>query len=66
MIEHAIGCGFDRIEFRIDTRNRRSMRAVEKLGATLEGVMRRQRTTWTGYRRDTAVYALLAEDWRPA
>ena len=65
MIEHALACGFDRIEFRVDTRNGRSMRAVEKLGATLEGVMRRQRITWTGYRRDTALYSLLAEEWRP-
>ena len=66
MIDHAIACGFDRIEFRVDTRNGRSMRAVEKLGATLEGVMRRQRITWTGYRRDTALYSLLADEWRPA
>jgi len=34
MIEHALGLGFDRIEFRIDTRNARSARAVENLNAT--------------------------------
>ena len=64
LIDHALACGFQRIEFRIDTRNARSMAAVEKLGATKEGVMRRQRVTWTGYVRDTALYALLAEEWR--
>jgi RimJ/RimL family protein N-acetyltransferase len=64
MIDHAIACGFERIEFRVDTRNGRSMRAVEKLGASLEGIMRRQRITWTSYRRDTALYALLADDWQ--
>ena len=64
LIDHAIACGFDRIEFRIDTRNGRSMRAVEKLGAAREGIMRRHRITWTGYRRDTALYALLADEWR--
>ena len=63
MIDHAIACGFHRIEFRVDTRNSRSMAAVAKLGARLEGVLRRQRITWTGYVRDTAVYSLLAEDW---
>ena len=63
LIGHAIASGFDRIEFRIDTRNARSMRAVEKLGSRLEGIMRRHRITWTGYRRDTALYALFAEDW---
>lgn len=64
MINQAIACGFTRIEFRIDTRNLRSMRAVEKLGATLEGVLRKNRITWTGYVRDTAVYGLLADEWR--
>lgn len=64
LIGHAIACGFDRIEFRIDARNGRSLRAVEKLGAVREGLMRRHRITWTGHRRDTALYALLAEDWR--
>ncbi len=64
LIDHAIACGFRRIEFRIDTRNARSMAAVEKLGAVKEGVMRRQRVTWTGHVRDTALYSLLAGEWR--
>lgn len=64
MIDHALACGFTRIEFRIDTRNARSMRAVEKLGAIKEGVLRKDRVTWTGYVRDTAVYGLLADEWR--
>ena len=63
MIDHAIACGFTRIAFRIDTRNGRSMRAVEKLGAVREGTLRKDRVTWTGYVRDTAVYGLLAEEW---
>jgi RimJ/RimL family protein N-acetyltransferase len=63
MIAHAFACGFTRIEFRVDTRNPRSMAAVRKLGAVQEGVLRRNRVTWTGYVRDTAVFGLLAEDW---
>ena len=63
MIDHAIACGYTRIEFRVDTRNQRSMAAVAKLGATLEGVLRRNRITWTGYVRDTAVYSLLPDEW---
>ena len=66
MIEHAFSEGFTRIEFRIDTRNTRSMRAVEKLGAAHEGTLRKNKTTWTGYRRDTAVFGLLAKDWQAA
>ncbi|MEM8827218.1 MAG: GNAT family protein [Pseudomonadota bacterium] len=64
MIDHAFASGVRRIEFRIDTRNRRSMRATEKLGATHEGTLRRNRITWTGYIRDTAVYGLLADEWQ--
>lgn len=63
MIGRAIACGYHRIEFRVDTRNARSMAAVAKLGATPEGVLRRNRVTWTGYVRDTAVFSLLPEEW---
>ncbi|MGP1283064.1 MAG: GNAT family N-acetyltransferase [Parasphingopyxis sp.] len=63
MIDHALACGYRRIEFRIDTRNARSMAAVRKLGATHEGTLRKNRITWTGYVRDTAVFGLLADEW---
>lgn len=63
MIEHAWACGFTKIEFRVDTRNTRSMAAVLKLGAQQEGVLRQNRVTWTGYRRDTAVFGLLRDEW---
>ena len=63
MIEHAFACGFHRIEFRVDTRNARSMAAVLKLGAKQEGILRQNRITWTGYCRDTAVFGLLREEW---
>jgi RimJ/RimL family protein N-acetyltransferase len=64
MIDHAFACGFTRIEFRVDTRNKRSMAAVLKLGATHEGTLRKNRITWTNYVRDTAVFGLLEEEWR--
>ncbi|VWX57741.1 GNAT family N-acetyltransferase [Sphingorhabdus sp. 109] len=63
MIDHAFAQGFNRIEFRVDTRNKRSMAAVLKLGAKHEGTLRKNRTTWTGYVRDTAVFGLLWEEW---
>ena len=62
MIEHAFACGIRRIEFRVDTRNTRSCAAVLKLGAQCEGTLRRNRVTWTGYVRDTAVFGLLPSD----
>ncbi len=63
MIDHAFTEGFTRIEFRVDTRNTRSMAAVSKLGAVHEGTLRRNRVTWTGYVRDTAIFGLLRDDW---
>ncbi|WP_336987113.1 GNAT family protein [Altererythrobacter aquiaggeris] len=63
MIEHAFANGFTRIQFNIDTRNKRSMAAVAKLGATLEGTLRRNRKTWNGYVRDTAQFGLLEDEW---
>lgn len=63
LINHAIACGYTRIEFRVDTRNERSMAAVLKLGASHEGTLRKNRITWTGYVRDTAVFGLLASEW---
>ncbi|CAN5307641.1 GNAT family protein [soil metagenome] len=63
LIDRAFACGFQRIEFRIDARNGRSLRAVEKLGAVREGVLRRQRITWTGHIRDTVVSSILREEW---
>lgn len=64
MLDRAFGAGFQRVQFSIDTRNGRSMRAVEKIGAVREGTLRKHRVTWTSYVRDTAIYSILAEEWR--
>ena len=64
LLDHAFACGYRKVEFRVDTRNTRSMAAVLKLGATQEGVLRKNRVTWTGYERDTAVFGLLREEWQ--
>lgn len=64
MIDHAFAVGIRRIEFRIDERNKRSQSAVAKLGCTKEGTLRSERITWTGHVRDTALWSLLAGEWR--
>ncbi|MGK2910924.1 MAG: GNAT family N-acetyltransferase [Sphingobium sp.] len=64
LLARAFASGVQRVEFRIDARNTRSLRAVEKLGAVREGVMRRQRRTWTGHFRDTVILSILREEWR--
>lgn len=63
MIGRAIHCGFRRIEFRVDSRNRRSQAAMTKLGAVREGVIRAERITWTGHVRDTVLFSILADEW---
>jgi N-acetyltransferase len=63
MLAHAFSSGAVRVQFRVDTRNLRSQAAVAKLGAVREGVLRRDRLTWTGYIRDTAYFSILASEW---
>jgi RimJ/RimL family protein N-acetyltransferase len=63
MLEHAFESGAVRVQFRVDTRNLRSQAAVAKLGAVREGVLRRDRLTWTGYVRDTVFFSILDEEW---
>lgn len=63
LLDRAYASGFRRVEFRVDRRNLRSQAAVRKLGALEEGVLRQERTTWTGHVRDTVVFSLLAHEW---
>jgi RimJ/RimL family protein N-acetyltransferase len=54
---------FEKIEFRIDERNNKSRRAVEKLGATLEGILRKDTLMNDGFRRSTCCYGIMKEEW---
>jgi RimJ/RimL family protein N-acetyltransferase len=63
MLRRAFECGFRRIEFRVDERNKRSQAAMTKLGAVREGVLRADRITWNGHVRDTVLFSILSEEW---
>ena len=63
MMARAFGCGFRRIEFRVDRRNARSQAAMKKLGAVREGVLRADRITWTNHTRDTVLFSILENEW---
>lgn len=52
-----------RVQFTVDARNQRSQAALERLGATREGVLRQERVLPGGYIRDTVVYSVLAGEW---
>jgi RimJ/RimL family protein N-acetyltransferase len=66
MIDQAFSHGFERIEFKVDARNTRSLAAVAKLGAVREGQLRRDRVTWTGHVRDTVIFSILRDEWLAA
>jgi len=53
----------EKVEFRIDERNLRSRRAVEKIGGVLEGVLRKSVIVKGGFRRSSACYGILKEEW---
>lgn len=63
MLGEAFDAGFGRVQFHVDEINARSRAAVLKLGATFEGIQRWDRIVWTGRRRSTAVYSIIAPEW---
>jgi RimJ/RimL family protein N-acetyltransferase len=63
LLGHAFDAGITRVQFKVDAINLRSRAAVAKLGATFEGILRRDRIVWTGRVRDTSFYSILADEW---
>ncbi len=63
MLGHAFGAQAERVQFKVDSRNARSLGALAKLGAIEEGVIRKHMVTWTGFRRDSVLLSILAEEW---
>lgn len=52
-----------RVELKTDVQNLRSRKAILKLGATEEGILRSHMTTARGKRRDTIYFSILADEW---
>jgi N-acetyltransferase len=64
MLEHAFTVlGAIRVQFKADSRNEQSLRALEKLGATKEGVLRKYQTRPDGFVRDSVVFSILDSEW---
>jgi RimJ/RimL family protein N-acetyltransferase len=63
LMAHAFESGARRVQYKVDAINARSRAAVLKLGAVQEGILRRDRVTWTGRIRDTVVFSVLADEW---
>jgi RimJ/RimL family protein N-acetyltransferase len=51
------------VEFRTHRLNTQSRRAIERLGAQLDGILRSHQRAANGSLRDTAVYSITAAEW---
>jgi len=51
------------VEFRTHFMNTQSRRAIERLGAKLDGILRSNMIMANGTIRDTAVYSIIASEW---
>ena len=53
-----------RVQFATDSRNERSQRAIERIGATREGVLRSNRIVpKDGYHRSSVLYSIIDDEW---
>jgi RimJ/RimL family protein N-acetyltransferase len=53
----------ERVEFRADNDNKRSIAAMRSLGCTEEGILRSTGFKADGSRRDSIVFSILKEEW---
>ncbi|HEX2617085.1 MAG TPA: GNAT family protein [Flavobacteriales bacterium] len=53
----------ERVEFRADARNARSIAAMKGIGCTVEGILRSTGPTPDGGRRDSIVLSILRDEW---
>lgn len=64
LLKHAFeDLGATRVQFKTDGRNERSQRALERIGAVREGVLRRHMTLWDGFVRDSVFFSILDQEW---
>ncbi len=54
---------FKRVEFRADNDNKRSIAAMQKIGCTVEGILRSHLPRPDGTRRDSIVLSITQEEW---
>lgn len=59
----AFDSGFGRVKIQADERNERSRTAILRLGATFEGLVRRDKQRADGTWRTTALFSVIADEW---
>lgn len=55
--------GMIRVEFKTDEENLISQKAIERLGAIKEGVIRNERIRSTGKARNAVLYSIISSEW---
>lgn len=64
LLRHAFeALGAVRVQLKTDARNEASRRAIARLGAQFEGILRKYQARFDGYVRNTAMFAIVADDW---
>jgi RimJ/RimL family protein N-acetyltransferase len=57
------GMNSNRVELKTDARNTRSQKAIERIGAVKEGVLRNHMVAQGGFVRDTVMYSIIKSEW---
>ena len=55
--------GMERVEFRADKNNQRSIAAMKSIGCTIEGILRSNVPNAEGGRRDSIILSILKKEW---
>ena len=64
LLSHAFeSLGCVRVEFKTDARNERSQRALERIGARREGVLRNHMIVQSNYLRDSVYFSVIEAEW---
>ena len=64
LLAHAFeNMGIERVEFRADANNAKSIRAMKKIGCVEEGILRSNTPKLTGGRRHSIVLSILKQEW---
>jgi N-acetyltransferase len=64
LLQHAFeNWKFRRVQLKTDSRNLRSQKAIQRIGAVKEGTLRKDRKISGGYVRDTVFFSILNNEW---
>ena len=64
LLKHAFETlGAVRVQLKTDSRNERSQKAIERIGAQREGVLRNHMILPDGYRRHSVFYSIIDSEW---